>query len=109
GAEPRRRGGPAGAAAARRRGGPAVPRRSGMTAAGALVLSSDEVRILGGLAGAGHAEVLVPDSGWAAEDQPVADVVATRGLLARGLIRLDTPAVAPHLVLAPAVRGPFRA
>jgi hypothetical protein len=61
-----------------------------MTAGGTLVLSSDEVRILGGLAGAGHAEVLVPDSGWAAEDQSVADVVATRGLLARGLVHLDT-------------------
>jgi hypothetical protein len=78
-----------------------------MTATGALVLSSDEVRIIGGLAGAGHAEVLVPDSGWAVEDQPVADVVATRGLLARGLIRLDTGATAPQLVLAPEVRALF--
>jgi len=33
-----------------------------MTAAGALVLSSDEVRILGGLAGTGHADELVPDN-----------------------------------------------
>jgi len=78
-----------------------------MTATGALVLSSDEVRIIGGLAGGGHAEVLVPDSGWAAEDQPVADVVATRGLLARGLIRLDTRATDPQLVLAPEVRALF--
>jgi hypothetical protein len=76
-----------------------------MTAAGALVLSSDEVRILGGLAGAGHAEVLVPDPGWAAEDQPVADVVATRGLLARGLVHLDTGADTPQLVLAPPARA----
>lgn len=80
---------------------------------GGLVLSADEVRVLGQLAGAEHAGALVPDVEWEADDLPVADIVASRTLLARGLLRLGTgsavPDSVPELVLAPEARALFGA
>lgn len=75
---------------------------------GSLLLSSDEVRVMGRLAGGA---ALVPGDDWDADDLPVADVVATRALLARELIRLEAtdsaPASLPSLVLTPAARALF--
>jgi hypothetical protein len=48
-----------------------------------LVLTTDELRVSATIHG-GRLPVTV-DSGWSTEDIPVADVVALRGLLARGL------------------------
>jgi hypothetical protein len=68
-----------------------------------LVLSSDEVRVISRLAGAPG---LLPEDSWDADDLPVADVVATRALLARDLVRLDAEPL-PGLVLAPRARELF--
>jgi hypothetical protein len=63
---------------------------------------------MGRLAGTG---ALLPGGDWDADDLPVADVVATRALLARELIRLraadSAPASLPSLVLAPQARALF--
>lgn len=48
-----------------------------------LVLTTDELRVSGRIAGAALPPVL--HAGWSTEDIPVADVVALRGLLARRL------------------------
>ena len=70
----------------------------------AVVLSSDELRVASHLAGV---PTLAPDPGWAAEDLPVADVVATRSLLARGLLDLAPEAtLAPVLTILLAQPGP---
>jgi hypothetical protein len=75
-----------------------------MTAA--LVLTTDELRVSGTVAGAPLPAVL--QAGWSTEDVPVADVVALRGLLARGLAIAGGGAVrlADDLTLA---LGPFLA
>jgi hypothetical protein len=76
---------------------------------GTLILSSDEVRVMSRLAGAVD---LLPDDDWDADDLPVADVVATRALLSRELVRFEAgtggaPASLPDLVLAPQARALF--
>lgn len=48
-----------------------------------LTLTTDELRVAAALAG-GRLPVAL-DGGWSTEDVPVADTVALRGLLARGL------------------------
>jgi hypothetical protein len=48
-----------------------------------LTLSTDELRVSATLRGGGIPAML--DSAWSTEDVPVADIVALRGLLARGL------------------------
>jgi hypothetical protein len=60
-------------------------------------LSSDELRALGRVAGT----VLPPEllAGWHPEDHPVADTVAVRSLLARGVLQLRAGGAGPALAL----------
>src|SRR5690349_17046307 len=69
-----------------------------------LVLTTDELRVVGQLT---ETPAVTPDPGWAADVLPVADVVATRSLLARGLLTLaPEPAVAADLrALLPPAAG----
>jgi hypothetical protein len=68
-------------------------------------LSSDELRALGRVAGA----VLPPEllDGWHREDSPVADTVAVRSLLARGVLQFRAGIGGSALALTGAARGAF--
>jgi hypothetical protein len=73
-------------------------------------LSSDELRALGRVAGA----VLPPEllAGWHRDDTDVADTVAVRSLLARGVLQLRAGSGGPELALTGATReslGPLLA
>lgn len=65
-------------------------------------LSSDELRAIGRVAGA----VLPPEllDGWHRDDCAVADTVAVRSLLARGVLQLRTGSAEPALALTGAAR-----
>lgn len=67
-----------------------------------LVLTADELRVAAKVSGS-HTRVV--DGGWAEEDLAVADVVALRGLLARGLATTRTMSSGVELTLTAVARG----
>jgi hypothetical protein len=67
-----------------------------------LVLTADELRVAAKVSGS---DARVVDGGWAEEDLAVADVVALRGLLARGLATTRTMSSGVELTLTIAARG----